>query len=587
MTIQGVAGLEVIRNALDSVTDVMSVTLVNTARSPIVRQGWDFSTAILTPEGELVGQGLSQPLHLAGMIPALQACLDYYGDNVHPGDVLINNDPYEGGSHLPDIYLFKPIYLGETLVAYLAAMAHQVDIGGRMPGGQSPDSTEIYQEGLRIPPLKLFQRGESNETLFRVIEKAVRTPELVLADLRAQIAALEAGETELIRSVRRYGIEDFRIGVHELVEYTERMTRQAIKAMPNGTWSFTDILDNDGITDDTIYLVCNLTIQDDEIKVDFSGSSPQSRGAIQGIFSSMKGMVYIVLKSLLGDAVPNTSGLFRPVTVTAPEGSIVNPTLPAAVAARYLMCRLVTHAMWGAFAQAVPDRVMACPGGSMATTSFSGYDKQIMPPRAWILLDAGIGPEIAVGGRPDKDGIDAQCANVTQLANIPAEILEMEFPLRIEEHALVPDTEGAGKFRGGLGLARQWSILSDETLVQQVGDRSKRPPWGIEGGGSAAPPRFTVTDPDGIRTIPGKHNYTVNRGDVVRAQVSGAGGYGDPLERDPQQVLWDVIEEKVTLQRAKDAYGVVIDTTTRTVDRQATEQLRQSLRNAPKAEEDT
>jgi len=227
---------------------------------------------------------------------------------------MANNDPYEGGSHLPDIFLFKPVFVGNTVLAYLAAMAHHVDIGGRMPGGQSPDSTEIYQEGLRIPPLKLYRRGEPNETLHRIIEKAVRTPEEVMADLRAQVTALHSGEAELLRFVHRHGIEAFKTGVQELLDYTERLTRQALRAMPDGTWSFTDWMDNDGISDDPIRFHCTVTKRDDTLLVDFTGSSPQSRGAIQGVFSSMKGMVYIVLKSLLGGSVPNTSGMLRPVS---------------------------------------------------------------------------------------------------------------------------------------------------------------------------------------------------------------------------------------------------------------------------------
>ena len=581
MNILGPAGLEVVRNALDGVTDVMSITLANTARSHVVRQGWDFSTAILSPEGELVGQGLSQPLHLAGMIPALKACLDRYQLDIHDGDIMANNDPYEGGSHLPDIYLFKPVYFEDTLLAYLSTMAHHVDIGGRMPGGQSPDSTEIYQEGLRIPPLKLYQRGEPNETLFRIIEKAVRTPEMVLGDLQAQVSALRIGETELLRIAQRYGIEAFRTSVHELLDYTERLTRRALRTMPNGTWTFTDMLDNDGINDDPIYVVCTLSKQGDELTVDFGGSSAQASGAIQGVFSSMKGMVFIVLKSLLGTSVPNTSGMFRPITVSAPLGSIVNPVLPAAVAARYIVCRVVTHAVWGAFAQMIPERVMACPGGSMAFLNLSGYDKSTTPWRSWILFDAGIGIEIAVGGRSDKDGIDAQCTNVTQLANIPAEILEVEFPIRVEDHSLVSDSEGAGTFRGGLGLARQWRILADDTLGQLCSDRSKRPPWGVEGGESACSSHFTVTSRGSTCSIPGKHRFSLNDGDVVRAEVSGAGGYGNPLGRDPERVLWDVIEEKITLQRALETYGVVLDTKKRAVDWQATEKLRESLQNSP------
>lgn len=392
----GSIALEVIRNALDSVTDVMSITLVRTARSPIVRNG-DFSCAILSAQGELVGQGLSQPTHLAGMMPALRSCMDRYEDRIYPGDIMANNDPYEGGSHLPDIYLFQPVFVERVLVAYLATMAHHVDIGGRAAGGQRHDSTEIYQEGLRIPPLKLYDRGEPNETLFRLLDKASRTPELVLADFRAQVAALHVGEAELLRVIGKYGVEAFKGGVEELLDYTERLTRQGIRAMPNGQWSFTDYLDNAGADDETIAITVNLTKRDDGLHVDFTGTSPQGKGSILGVFSTNRGMVYVVVKSLLGADIPNTSGLLRPITITAPEGCAINPLPPAPVAARAIGLRVICHAIWGAFAQMAPERVFACPGGSIAMVTTSGYDRSQTPPKAWVLMDA-IMKEIAMGG---------------------------------------------------------------------------------------------------------------------------------------------------------------------------------------------
>ena len=570
-------GLEVIRNALDSVTDVMSVTLVHTARSPIVRNGWDFSCAILSAQGELVGQGLSQPVHLAGMMPALRSCMDRYEGRIYPGDILANNDPYEGGSHLPDIYLFQPVFVEGVLVVYLATMAHHVDIGGRVAGGQGHDNTEIYQEGLRIPPLKLYDGGEPNETLFRLLEKAVRTPDLVMADFQAQVAAIRVGEGEILRVIGKYGVEAFKGDVEELLDYTERLTRQGIRAMPDGSWSFTDYLDNAGLDDETIAITANLTKKDDELHVDFTDTSPQGKGSILGVLSTNRGMVFVVIKSLLGIDIPNTSGLLRPITITAPEGCAVNPLMPAAVAARGIGLRVIGHAIWGAVAQMTPERVFACPGGSIASVTMSGYDGSQTLPKAWILMDATM-MEIAMGGRFDKDGIDAQCTNITQLANIPAEIIDAELPFSIEEHALIPDTEGAGKFRGGLGMARQWRYKMDETTVQVVSERSKRPPWGLFGGGSGQAPKVIVNPGKGQRMMPPKCTFVVNRGDTLRMEISGAGGYGDPLGRDPKRVLEDIIEEKVTPQRARDVYGVVVNPEGRTVDWEATLKLRHEMK---------
>ena len=408
----------------------------------------------------------------------------------------------------------------------------------------------------------------------------MRTPELVLGDFQAQVAAIHFGEAELLKMVRKYGVEGFKNGMQELLDYTERLTSQAIRALPDGSWSFTDYLDNDGITQDPIAVRASLTKKDDELFVDFTGTSPQSKGSIQGMFSTNKGMVYIVVKSLLGLDIPNTSGLLRPITITAPEGSFGNPLLPAAVASRSIGCRMINHALWGAFAQMVPERVFGCPGGSLAPVYLSGYDRSTTPWNGWILLDAGIGVEVAMGARHDKDGIDAQCTNVTQYANIPAEIIDAEFPIIIEEHALVPDSEGPGKFRGGLGLVRQWRCKLDETQIQITTDRSKRPPWGVAGGGSGQPHKVTMNPGERETLLPQKCMDMINRGDVLRVQVSGAGGFGDRLERAPERVLWDVIEEKVSPQRAREVYGVVVDMEGRTIDWEATRRLRQEMRHS-------
>ena len=571
----GSTGLTVLRNALDSVTDVMSVTLVETARSPSTRLGWDFSSAILSADGELIGQGLSQPLHLAGMMPALRGCLDQYQGRIYPGDVLANNDPYEGGSHLPDIFLFKPIFVGDVLLAFMSTMIHHVDMGGMMPGSQGYEATEIYQEGLRIPPLKLYERGEPNETLFRILEKAVRTPEPVLGDFQAQVAAINFGEAEFLRVVNKCGVEEFQNGIDELLDYTERLTRQGLRSLPDGTWTFTDYLDNDGITDETINVTCTLTKKDDELHVDFSGSSPQCQGGIQGMFSTNRGMVYIALKTLLGGDIPNTSGLLRPITITAPEGTFVNPVLPAPVAARSTGCRIINHAVWGALAQMAPERVMGCPGGALAFVQSSGYDKSTMPWKGWMYLEGS--QELAMGGRHGMDGIDAQCTNVTQLAKVPAELIELELPVLVEEDALWPDSEGAGEFRGGLGMVRQTRYLMNDTTVQLCSDRTKHPPWGVAGGGSAAGSQRILNPGTEDRVLPGKSTFQVKAGDRLRTAWPGAGGYGNPLARDPERVLWDVIEEKVSVRRAREVYGVAVDAQKRTIDWEATSWLRRDL----------
>ena len=300
--------LEVIRNALEGVADAMALTLYRTARSDGVRLGWDFSTAVLDARGDLVGQGMCHPIHLGGMMPALAGCLRRYPEGSEPGDIFITNDPYEGAQHLPDIYLFGPVHEEGALIAYLGAICHHTDIGGRVPGGQGFDNTEIHQEGLRIPPLKLYREGRANETLFRLLDKAVRNPDHVFGDLEAQRTALRVGERELRKLLKKYGRAGFERLTEELIDHTERLTRAAIRGLPDGEWSFTDHLDDDGLGGEPVAIVATITKRDDTVHVDFEGTSPQCAGSITGLLHMNESYVHMALRSLLGADLPSTAG---------------------------------------------------------------------------------------------------------------------------------------------------------------------------------------------------------------------------------------------------------------------------------------
>jgi len=567
------ASLEIIRNALESIADSMAITLYRTARSAVVRLGWDFSTAILAANGDLIGQGMCHPVHLGGMMPALAGCLKQYSHDLHAGDILISNDPYEGAQHLPDIYLFRPVFQDGDVVAFVGAICHHADIGGRVPGGQGFDNTDIYQEGLRIPPLKLFAQGKPNDTLFRLLEKAVRTPDEVLGDLNACIAAIELGERETLKLIARLGTDRYRALTFELVDYAERLTRQRIGALPDGSWSFTDYIDDDGISEETIAVCATVHKTGECIRVDFAGTSPQCRGSITGLFHMNVNYVHMALRSLLGSDIPNTAGFNRPIEVTAPPGSFVNPLPPAPVGARQLGGRRINHAVWGALAQMAPDRGFACPGGSDASMTTSGLRPDRKP---WVLTEGF--NETACGGRPDKDGMEGQGSNVTNQANTPVEIIETEYPIRITRYGFAPDSEGAGKFRGGLALIRDFEYLADDIEVRTRCDRMKRAPWGILGGGDASPPEVSLTSSAGSTPLPGKSVLRLSRGDRLHTQWCGGGGYGDPLERAPTLVLIDVIEQKISIERARDVYGVVIDQNLRRIDYEATAIQRAELR---------
>ena len=574
---------EIIKNALMSAADTMALTVVRTARSAVIKHGMDFSTSIFNAEGEQVAQGLTLPPHLGSMAPALEGVMNAFGGDVHPGDIFANNDPYEGGSHLPDIFLFKPVFVNDTLIGWSCCIGHQTDIGGRVAGGNACDNTELFQEGLILPPLKLYERGELNRAVWRILEKNVRVPEIVLGDVQALLAAVQFGERDLLRLADDYGLEDLKSYMTDILDTTERLTRAEITGLPQGEWEFTDYIDNDGIDPQPIAIHANLKIDGDEVFVDFDGTSPQAKGSINPNFAYTKSNVYAVFKCLIDPAIQSNSGFFRAFNITAPEGCFVNPQHPAPVAVRGLAGFRICHTLFGAMAQAMPGKIPAAWGGGEVGISFGGYHRDR---KAWVYLEFNNdGPR---GGGPQFDGADGLSSPVLNMANTPVESIEADQPLLIERFGLYPDTAGAGKFRGGLGLIRDFRILADEATFQLRTDRTDFLPWGVEGGKPGTPTRNylnpdepTGDAPEG-RKLPGKHLTTLKKGDLYRMIQAGGGGYGDPLERDVYAVLDDVEQEKLTVGYARREHGVVIDPDTLSLDLTATEKLRAEMRsNAP------
>ena len=351
---------DLVKNALATVADEMALTVARTARSFVVKGALDFSTALFDGKGELIAQGTCLPFHLGAMPFAVRAVMNQFGADIGPGDLFITNDPYDGSTHLPDIVLVKPIHAGGARVGFSAALAHMTDIGGRIPGGNASDSTEVYQEGLRIPPCRIHRAGVPDENLFRLIERNVRVPDKVLGDIRSLIAACGQGERGILDLVGRYGADRFDALCRDLLDYTERFTRAEIQRLPKGTWNFVDHLDNDGISPDPIRFEVTLTIAGDEITIDFTGTAPQVKGAINCVYPFTLSTALACVRSMVDLSIPNNAGYFRPIKVIAPEGTIVNPRAPAAVAARGITGIRIADTIFGALAQAVPDRIPAC-----------------------------------------------------------------------------------------------------------------------------------------------------------------------------------------------------------------------------------
>jgi len=545
--------LELVKNALDAIVDEMAIAMMHAAYSTNLKTAMDMSCALCDADGRLIAQGLTLPLHLGSIPDAIVHVLTAYEGRIEPGDVFLLNDPFRGGTHLPDFYVFKPVFVGDLLVGWSVTVGHQMDVGGKTPGGNGCDATEIYQEGLRIPPLKLFARGEPVEALFALLEANVRVPRLVLGDVRAQVAACRTGEREYLALVGRYGRERFAECTDALLAQAERLARNAIADMPDGTYRFTDWIDDDGIDDEPIPITVAITVAGEEMLVDFTGSAPQVRGAINSPLPFTKSAVYACVRHLIGGEPPNNEGYFRPITVTAPTATVVNPVLPASVAARGLTAFRIANAVFGALAQIAPDRVFACESGGDTGVSYGGYDAER---KAFVFVEFVYG---GWGGRPDRDGVDVCSSAVVNFANNPVEILESEYPLVIEEYGYVPDSGGAGRFRGGLAVVRQYRFENPEATLQLRTDRRRFLPYGLAGGRDGTPTSNLLRSGDTERELPTKCTLTVRAGDVLRHVVAGAGGWGDPGLRDPALVLHDVVEEKITAGYARREYRVAVE----------------------------
>jgi N-methylhydantoinase B len=562
--------LELIKNALVMVSDNMMVSVLRTSRSTLIKSNMDFSASILDGEGNMVAQGLALPAHLGATMPALQGCLDYFGDDVRPGDILANNDPYAGGSHLNDIFMFKPVYRDGKRICFLGLILHHTDLGGRVAGGQAADSDEIFQEGLRIPPSKIYEAGKPNDTLLRLIEHNTRVPDKVMGDVRAQLAALITGAEEIEKLIDNYGAKELTKYMTALIDYTERLVRNAISELPDGEAEFTEFNDDDGVGNGPITIHVKVTVKGDEITVDFTGTSPQMGGALHTNYWFTASLSYAALRTVLPADTPNNVGFYRPITVIAPEGCWVNPRYPAAVGGRGQGGYRVRTVVTGALTTLYPDRMPACPGGNEFGLSVTGTTTDQKR-----FLHVEFHNVTGRGGGPDADGQDAGPYWLGNMANTSVEIIEAENPLLIDEYGFLPDTGGPGKYRGALGLVRQYRLLAENAIVQLRADRHIYPCWGIFGGKPGGLSHSYFVRNGEREEAPSKFVRPMKRGETFRAEMAGSGGYGDPMQRDAQAVAEDVRQEKISTAHASTEYGVVVDETF-ALDNAATTALRKT-----------
>src|ERR687891_584596 len=505
---------ELFKNAIFAIADEMALTVMRTTYSGVLKDNMDFSTALADADGKLVAQGLTLPGHLGSIPTALESIMRHFGDQMGPGDIFIMNDPFDGGMHLPDIFVIKPLYVDGQRLAYAATVCHHTDVGGRVPGSNASDSTEVYAEGLRIAPLKMYEAGKRNDTLFTFIEKNVRLPIKVFGDLRAQLAACSIAERQFLELVGRYGEDTVNLYMQEVIDYAERLTRAAIAKLPDGVYQFEDWIDDDGIdVGKPIRLYVTLNKQGDSLIADWTGSSPQVRGAINNTLSYTKAATYCAVRSVLPPGIPNNEGVFRAIEVIAPPGTIANVVPPGACAARGLTGFRMVDCCFGALAMMVPDRVFAASDGGNTGISIGGYDADRHP---FIYVDFTCG---AWGGPPWADGLDGNSNMFANMASHSVEVTEAEQPIRIEAYEFVPDKAGPGRFRGGVPFRRDYRFLEEEGVLQVRSDRRRFRPYALHGPQPARPSWNCLKPQGGRQKLPSKFFPTIPRGGVFPHEV--------------------------------------------------------------------
>jgi N-methylhydantoinase B len=547
----------------------MGVTLTRTAYSVAVREGSDFSTGMFDARGNMVAQGDYSPGHLGSMAYAVRQMLrDYPLDSLQPGDAIVCNDPGTGSGHLPDLYMVYPVFLDGTLLGFAVNIAHHIDTGGAGAGSQAITGIlDNYQEGLRIPPTKLYVAGTPVRDLFRMIEANVRVPE-VLGDIRAQYTANSSAARRLQELGRLYGPVILARAMDELIQRSEAEMRAALAALRPGTYRFEDQLDDVGPGTDPVRACVAVTIGDGEIEVDWEGSGPQREAGMNSYLNYTTAYCIAAIKSVTLPTVPQNHGIIKTIKVKAPLGSFFNPRRPAACGGRAVVSHRIYEVVMGALAQAVPDRVIA------ATSHFYNPNIGGVDPRSgrpFICWESIIG---GIGARADKDGIEAT-SSPWNGTNVPVEIQESRNPVMIERFGLIADSAGPGQFRGGCGVRRDLRLLADDTVFFNLGDRNVTPPYGLFGGSPGALGATMLNpDTDAAEPLHAKGTFRLRKGDLISWRTAGAGGYGPADQRDPAMVLTDVQEGLVSLDAAARDYRVVIDASGQSVDQAATDTLR-------------
>mgnify|MGYP001811672235 CR=1 FL=1 len=554
------AAFEIMKNALYKIAEEMRVVLAKTAYSPILKSAGDYSCGVFDAAGDMVAQGPDLPIHLGSMPDAVRAIVEVFGHDVHDGDVFIHNDPYFGGSHLPDVNVIRPAFYDGKLLGYTCLRAHWPDVGSATPGSYGA-VTEIYGEGLRLPPVRLVSKGVMNDDIEKIILANVRTPEERRGDLGSQLAATLRACQRLEGLAERYGADTLTRTMAEVMDYSERLMRAMLSDLPDGNGAFTDHLDGDGIPDDDdgndapIWIRMKVDKQGDSIVVDFAGTDPQTAGPINAPLSVTASGVYCGLKTAIdpNSLIPPNSGCWRAIDVKAPSGSLLNAKFPSPVVyANHEISHRLADMVMGALVEFWPEQVMACSQGTSAIMTFGGVDPRT--DNRYVSYETVKG---GFGARPNKDGINVISSGISNTMNTPIEVLEMAFPVRVLEYTVEPDTGGAGQYRGGNAARRIWQLLDGASATGTLCmERMTSPPFGLAGGKPGSPAIVKLKTPDGkVRDLPSKGAFKAPAGSIVDMVTPGSGGFGDPAKRDAAAIEADLAEGYVTPEGVNRDYG--------------------------------
>jgi len=544
---------EVIRNALVTAAEEMSLTIWRTSRSTVVREILDFSTAVFDAEGRNVAQSARIPVHLNSMSDCLRHILEHAIplERWEDGDVVVTNDPYSGGQHLPDIQTFRPVFVDGQRVAIVGTLCHHVDVGGGAAGSYYAGATEIFQEGIRIPPLFLARKGVLNDGVFEMLLHNIRQPDETRGDLQAQIAALGVGARAVSRIAAKYGTGSLGAAMAQIQAGSERMVRAALAALPDGESRFEELVDDDGQSDTPIRLCLRVVKRGDGITLDFTGSSPQVPGPVNNTPAMTCSAVYYALLAALGGDIPANSGCYGPISVVLPEGSVVNARFPAPVAGRMVVNHRIATAVFGALAHFMPGRI---PAAYYAISYVYALSTQKPDGKRQVYFDIEVG---GWGGHAGGDGASALSCGLHNNTNAPIEMVETRYPVTFTRYGLIPDSGGAGTHRGGLGLVREWRLEAETGSLSTNFERFRIPPYGLEGGQPGSLSRTTVRRADGAaESLRSKvSGIALRKGDVVTIETSGGGGHGDPADRPAEALAADLAEGFVTPEGARRDYG--------------------------------